>query len=44
MVIALFGPMVPLVMLLGLPVLEDRLFPSPLPESEREEPHQTEAE
>ncbi|MEU3514474.1 hypothetical protein ABZ770_04160 [Streptomyces sp. NPDC006654] len=33
-VLALLGPVVPLVMLLGLPVLEDRLFPPspPLPE------------
>ncbi|MEU4039922.1 hypothetical protein [Streptomyces collinus] len=29
-VLALLGPMVPLAMLLGLPVLEDLLFP-PLP-------------
>ncbi|MEW2306468.1 hypothetical protein AB0958_42080 [Streptomyces sp. NPDC006655] len=34
-VLALLGPVVPLVMLLGLPVLEDRLFPPspPLPEA-----------
>ncbi|MFF8329187.1 hypothetical protein [Rhodococcus qingshengii] len=30
-VIALLGPAVPLLMLFGLPALEDRLFPAPPP-------------
>ena len=42
--IALLGPMVPLVMLLGLPALEDRLFPSSLPPAERGERGQAEGE
>ncbi|MEU2773781.1 hypothetical protein ABZ646_12760 [Streptomyces sp. NPDC007162] len=41
-VIALLGPLVPLAMLLGLPALEDRLFPPPLPLPERTNPEQAE--
>lgn len=39
-VLALLGPVVPLVMLLGLPVLEDRLFPPPPPLPEGTDPEQ----
>ncbi|MEU5308314.1 hypothetical protein [Streptomyces sp. NPDC021562] len=38
-VLALLGPVVPLVMLLGLPVLEDRLFPPPPPDPEQAAEH-----
>ncbi|RPE26638.1 hypothetical protein EDD90_10925 [Streptomyces sp. Ag109_O5-1] len=42
-VIALLGPAVPLLMLLGLPALEDRLFPPAPPLPEQANPEQVQS-
>ncbi|WP_406430447.1 hypothetical protein OHB00_01575 [Streptomyces sp. NBC_00631] len=41
-VIALLGPVVPLLMLFGLPALEDRLFPPSPPLPKQVDPEQVE--
>ncbi|MFE2065240.1 MULTISPECIES: hypothetical protein [unclassified Streptomyces] len=43
-VIALLAPVVPLLLLFGLPALEDRLFPPSPPPQEQADPEQAECD